>query len=71
MAETYVDLLFILRRQEGFFVTNKLSMSGGLRVIVPCSGYLTVLLNDLGVFCCKYGLILLILTDIEEVDLWA
>ena len=62
MAEAYVDLFFtsasFFKEVGRIFVSTKLSMSEGLRVILPCLGYLTVLLNDLGVFYCKYGLIL-------------
>ena len=75
MAEAYVDLFFtsasFFKKVGRIFVSTKLSMSEDLRVILPCSGYLTVLLNDLGVFYCKYGLILSTLTELEEVDLWA
>lgn len=75
MAEAYVDLFFtsasFFKKVGRIFVSTKLSMSEGLRVILPCLGYLTDLLNDLGVFYCKYGQILLTLTELEEVDLWA
>ena len=59
MAEAYVDLFFtsasFFKKVGRIFVSTKLSMSEGLRVILPCLGYLTVFLNDLGVFYCKYG----------------
>ena len=54
MAEAYVDLFFtstsFFKKVGRIFVSTKLSMSEGLRVILPCLGHLTVLLNDLGVF---------------------
>lgn len=75
MAEDYVDLFFtsasFFKKVGRIFVSIKLSMSEGLRVILPCLGYLTVLRNNLGVFYCKYSLILSTLTELEEVDLWA
>ena len=50
MAEAYFDLFFtsasFFKKVGRIFVSAKLSMSEGLRVILPCLGYFTVLLND-------------------------